>query len=148
MTPLFSIILPTYNCAHVIWKAVQSVIAQSEPSWELIVVDDGSTHCTVRLLEEFHEPRIRVTAHDRRRPSAARNHGLALAGAPFVAYIDSDNTWHADFLAVMRAAIGTAGGSVLWYCGQHLTLWERTRAGRWTRVRERAIPRAQYMLDD
>ena len=57
MNPLFSIILPTYNRAYVLWKAIQSIFAQTEPRWELIVVNDGSTDCTLRLLEELRDPR-------------------------------------------------------------------------------------------
>jgi len=54
MKPLVSIILPTYNRAHILWRALQSVLAQTEPRWELIVVDDGSTDYTHRLSEKFH----------------------------------------------------------------------------------------------
>jgi hypothetical protein len=148
MTPLFSIILPTYNRAYVLWKAVQSVVAQTEPRWELIVIDDGSTDSTARLLEEFHEPRLRRVAQARRGPSAARNRGLTLARAPFVAYLDSDNAWRPDFLAAMRDEIGRDDDAVLWYCGQVMTLWERSREGEWRHVRTRPEPRAQYDLDE
>jgi glycosyltransferase involved in cell wall biosynthesis len=65
LPPLFSIILSTYNRAYVLWRAILSVLAQTEPRWELLVVDDGSTDDTPRLMEEFHDPRIRTlpTAH-------------------------------------------------------------------------------------
>jgi glycosyltransferase involved in cell wall biosynthesis len=53
MKPLFSVILPTYNRAYVLWKAIQSVSVQIEPRWELSVVNDGSTDCTLRLLGNF-----------------------------------------------------------------------------------------------
>ena len=94
--PLFSIIMPTYNRAYVIWKAIQSIIHQTLSTWELIVVNDGSTDCTLRLLEEFHEPRIRAITTPNCGPSAARNAGLAIAQAPYIAYLDSDNSWLPD----------------------------------------------------
>src|SRR5438067_1214020 len=100
MTPLFSVIVPTYNRAYVLWRALLSVLAQTEPRWELLVVDDGSTDDTSRLLEEFRDPRIRVVTTPNRGPSAARNQGAQLAQARYLAYLDSDNTWRPEFLAV------------------------------------------------
>lgn len=131
MQPLFSIIMPTYNRAYVIWKAIQSIINQSEPRWELIVVNDGSTDCTLRLLEEFHEPRIRWVTTPNQGPSAARNLGVTHATAPYLAYLDSDNTWHPYFLMVMGEAIAAQPHAVLWYCNANTTFWERTDDGKW-----------------
>lgn len=131
MDPLFSVILPTYNRAYVLWKAIQSVIAQTEPRWELIVVDDGSTDCTLRLLEEFRDPRLRVITTANRGPSAARNQGLAVASAPYIAYLDSDNVWHNEFLAIMLESIQQQPQAVLWYCNANTTFWERTAEGEW-----------------
>src|SRR4051812_38606117 len=92
-TPLFSIILPTYNRAYVLWRAIESVLAQSEAHWELLVVDDGSIDDTRRLMEEFHDSRIHTVKTDHHGPSAARNLGWQKTQAPYVAYLDSDNTW-------------------------------------------------------
>ena len=148
MEPLFSVILPTYNRAYVLWKAVQSVVAQTEIRWELIVVNDGSTDCTLRLLEEFHDARIRALTVTNRGPSAARNRGVELARAPYIAYLDSDNTWHANFLETMQRSIEENGENVFWYCGQNTTVWERTEEGRWAFVSQSATPRAQYSYED
>ncbi len=71
MKPRVSVILPTYNRAHILWRAVQSVLAQTDARWELIIVDDGSTDCPHRMLEEFRDPRISIVATDNRGPSAA-----------------------------------------------------------------------------
>ncbi|MEZ4861734.1 MAG: glycosyltransferase family A protein [Caldilineaceae bacterium] len=131
MQPLFSVILPTYNRAYVLWKAIQSVIAQSEPRWELIVVNDGSTDCTLRLLEEFRDPRLRVITTANRGPSVARNQGLVVAAAPYVAYLDSDNVWHREFLAVMLESIQRQPQAICWYCNANTTFWERTKEGEW-----------------
>ena len=148
MEPLFSVILPTYNRAYVLWKAIESILAQTEPGWELIVVNDGSTDCTLRLLEEFHDPRIRVLSLSNLGPSAARNRGAEIARAPYIAYLDSDNTWHTNFLEVMREAIGKDGENVLWYCGQNSTFWERTEEGLWAVISQSPEPRAQYSYHD
>jgi glycosyltransferase involved in cell wall biosynthesis len=147
MTPLVSIVLPTYNRAYVLWRAIQSVLAQTEPRWELIVVDDGSTDDTRRLLEEFRDPRLRVVGTENRGPSAARNAGGRLAGAPYLAYLDSDNAWRPGFLSTMLDAIRRAPG-VLWYCGQRTTIWRRDEAGAWALEEARDEPRAPYGVDD
>ena len=148
METLFSIILPTYNRAYVLWRAVQSVLAQTEPRWELLVVDDGSTDATALLIEEFQDPRIRLFKTMRRGPSAARNHGARHARGAYVAYLDSDNTWPAEFLAVMRPAIERHTDGALWYCGQHTSIWRRTADGARTLERESIEPRAQYTAED
>lgn len=146
--PLFSIIIPTYNRAYVLWKAIQSVLAQSEARWEIIVVDDGSTDCTLRLLEEFRNERIRVLSISHQGQSAARNRGLEVAQAPFIAYLDSDNTWHPNFLEVMRQAIEQNPACVLWYCGQNSTIWERTENGEWLLISQQAEPRKQFITEE
>lgn len=148
MKPLFSIIIPTYNRAYVLWKAVQSVAAQTESRWEIIVVNDGSTDCTLRLLEEFRDERIRVLTVEHRGASAARNRGLQLAQAEFIAYLDSDNTWHPRFLEIMLAAIRQDETRVLWYCGQNYTVWERTQSGEWLLISQTAEPGKQFSAEE
>ena len=148
MKPLFSVIIPTYNRAYVLWRAVQSVLAQTESRWEIIVVDDCSTDCTLRLLEEFRDPRIRALTVSRQGAAAARNRGLEIARAPYVAYLDSDNTWHPDFLKIMLEAIQQDEEFVLWYCGQNYTVWERTEDGQWFLVSQSAEPGRQYTSEE
>jgi glycosyltransferase involved in cell wall biosynthesis len=148
VSAIFSIILPTYNRAYVLWRALESVVAQTETRWELIVVDDGSTDGTARLLEEFRDDRIRSVKTSNRGPSAARNRGLEIARAPYVAYLDSDNTWHANFLEVMGRAVSEDDGAVLWYCGQNTTVWERSADGVWSLIARKAEPRRQYAARD
>ncbi len=148
MTTLFSIVLPTYNRAYVLWRALESVLAQTEPRWELLVVDDGSTDDTHRLLEEFRDPRIRATTTSNRGPSAARNEGARLTHAPYLAYLDSDNAWLPEFLAVMLDAVSRRPAGVLWYCGQHTTVWRRAATGARALELTRDDLRAQYTVDE
>ena len=146
--PLFSIILPTYNRAYVLWRAIESVLAQSETRWELLVVDDGSTDDTRRLMEEFQDTRVRVMTTANRGPSAARNLGGRFTHAPYLAYLDSDNTWHTKFLQTMLEAIESYPTKVLWYCGQHTVMWRRAPDGLWKIEQESDDLRAQYSVDD
>ena len=148
MQPTVSVILPTYDRAYVLWKAVQSVLAQTYGEFELIVVDDGSTDCTSRLLEEFRDARIRELETPNRGPSAARNAGLELAEGEFVAYLDSDNTWKEGFLGHMLAAAQAEDSNMLWYCGADITFWERSERGTWSIAERWREEREPYDLDD
>lgn len=148
MQPVVSIILPTYNRAYVLWRAIRSVLAQTEARWQLIVVDDGSTDCTPRMLEEFRDPRITTVRTDNRGPSAARNIGLQQAAGEFVAYLDSDNVWHPDFLEEMLAPAKQRPDDTLWYCGATVTFWERDAGSEWRLIERVDEPRRQYSLED
>ena len=96
MTPEVSVIIPTYNRRAMLLEAIDSVLAQSTPAFELIVIDDGSTDGTSenehlrRLAETI---RIRIDRIDHRGPAAARNRGVAIARAPLIAFLDSDDLW-------------------------------------------------------
>ncbi len=99
-----SVIIPTYNRAHLIGRAVRSVLAAVEPGDEVIVVDDGSTDGTAELLRSFGD-RIRCLRGPHRGCGAARNAGIAAARNPLVAFNDSDDEWAADKLRLQRALL-------------------------------------------
>ena len=109
MNPEVSVIIPTYNRRAMVLDAVASVIAQRDVVFELIVVDDGSTDGTFELLRTnfADDARVCLTSIPRRGPAAARNYGVAIARAEFVAFLDSDDLWMpaklARQLAFMRA---------------------------------------------
>lgn len=98
--PSVSVIMPVRNRAGLVSAAVESVRRQTLQSWELIVVDDGSTDATPEVLDALaaEDPRIRVVRQAWGGVCAARNAGLAAAVAPIVAFLDSDNAWRPDFL--------------------------------------------------
>lgn len=93
MTPFFSIIIPTYNRAHLISKAIESVISQTFKDWELIIVDDGSTDNTKELIYFYqeNEPRIRYIFQENAERSAARNKGIENSIGKYVCFLDSDD---------------------------------------------------------
>jgi len=97
----FSIILPTYNRCYVLWRAILSVINQTYPYWELIIIDDASSDETEKLMAQFSDPRIKYFKLKKNKgPAGARNYGLNKAQNELIAYIDSDNKWHEEFLEV------------------------------------------------
>lgn len=112
--PLVSVIVPTKDRAALLPAALDSVLAQTYPHWQLVVVDDGSTDGTAELLERYaQDPRVEVVHHaEARGVAAARNAGLARAEGHYVAYLDSDNTWYPDFLELMVRAMHRDGHRV------------------------------------
>ncbi|GAB0120229.1 hypothetical protein Acid7E03_43010 [Acidisoma sp. 7E03] len=98
--PAVAVILPTYNRRAILGDAIASVQAQSFRSWELVIVDDGSSDDLTVTLDPFlADPRIRMVRQPRGGAAAARNRGLVETSAPLIAYIDSDNVWYPNFLA-------------------------------------------------
>jgi glycosyltransferase involved in cell wall biosynthesis len=92
--PLVSVIIPTYNRAHLLQKAVASVLAQDYPALEIVVVDDGSTDDTITLLEQMNDPRIQVIKHSHcGMPALLRNTGVEQCGGEWIAFLDSDDEW-------------------------------------------------------
>jgi glycosyltransferase involved in cell wall biosynthesis len=95
--PRVSVIIPTFNRAHCVAGSIESVLAQTFQELEVIVVDDGSTDDTTAILERFGQ-RIRVIRQDNRGVSAARNAGIRVARATWIAFQDSDDMWHPEKL--------------------------------------------------
>ncbi len=93
--PLISVIIPTFNRAYCIGKAIDSVRTQTHQNTEILVIDDGSTDGTRDLIDRTYadDPRVRYVFHENRGVTATRNRGLALVRGEFVALLDSDDTW-------------------------------------------------------
>ena len=109
--PLVSVIMPTYNRAELIVQAVRSVIAQTVPDWELIVVDDGSTDDTVNKLQTLAEPRLKLVHEPHIGNSARlRNIGVAASRGDYLAFLDSDDLWLPSKLELqLQALLGKDG---------------------------------------
>jgi glycosyltransferase involved in cell wall biosynthesis len=90
-----SIIVPTHNRAHLLQRAVQSVVAQTHTNWELIIVDDASKDGTPAVIDRLKGGRIRALRNETARgPAGARNAGiLAAAATDFIAFLDDDDEW-------------------------------------------------------
>ena len=88
-----SVIIPTYNRRELVQRAIDSVLAQTHPVDEILVVDDGSTDGTGEALRARYGERIRYHRQDNAGVSAARNTGMALATGRYFALLDSDDLW-------------------------------------------------------
>jgi glycosyltransferase involved in cell wall biosynthesis len=96
-----SVIVPTYNRAGLLREAVASILAQSFGDFELIIVDDGSTDKTSDVIEGFRDRRIRRLLMEHcANLSVIRNTGIRNASGEFTAFLDSDDLWRDDKLAI------------------------------------------------
>ena len=102
----FSIIMPLYNKAPYVRKAVESVVGQTLANWELIVVDDCSTDGSAAVVEQIADPRIRIVRlEENGGVGAARNRGVAESTAHYICFLDADDWWEPTFLEEMASLI-------------------------------------------
>jgi len=104
MHPFFSIVLCTYNRARLLPRAIDSVLAQVEQDWELVVVDDGSSDDTPSVVQNYaaNDSRIRGVRHDNVGLAKSRNVGISLARGLFVTFLDSDDEYLPEHLQSRR----------------------------------------------
>lgn len=96
--PFFSIIVPTYNRAHCLFDNLKSIIDQTFESFEIIIVDDGSTDHTEQVVLEIANTKIHYFKTENKERSHARNYGLKMASGLYVNYFDSDDIMYTDRL--------------------------------------------------
>ena len=116
---LISVVMPCHNAAAYLEEAVSSVLGQSHPHVELIVVDDGSTDGSSEVLQGLaseNAGRITLLYQNRAGPFVARNLGLAHANGNYIAFLDADDTWHPDALRLLHGALEANQADVA-YCG-------------------------------
>ncbi|MDP2401446.1 MAG: glycosyltransferase family 2 protein [Actinomycetota bacterium] len=102
--PLVTVGIPTYNRAHLIGRALESLLAQKYGNWEAVIVDDGSVDDTTRVLSAYQDERIRVIAHEGNKGiTSARNTVLENACGEWVTYLSSDDEFVPHTLSAMMA---------------------------------------------
>ena len=98
--PRVSVIIPVYNSQATLAAAVESILAQTYRDFELIAVDDGSTDASREILSRYSD-RITILARANAGPAVARNAGVRVATGDLLAFLDSDDLWKPELLAVM-----------------------------------------------
>ena len=111
---MFSVIIPLYNKAAYIEKAVQSVLAQSFKDFELLIVNDGSTDNSLEVVQNFDDPRIRIISQENAGVSTARNNGVKAAKHELIAFLDADDWWANEYLDEMLRLVEKYPDAGLW----------------------------------
>ena len=112
---LISVIMPCFNAEKYLREAIKSVLQQTYPHVELVVVDDGSTDDSKNILRSYDE-RIVLIEQENRGPYPARNLGIKNSKGEFVAFLDADDYWHEDCLEELYSAINKSKAALA-YCG-------------------------------
>ena len=99
-----SVVIPLYNKAQTIGATLSSVLTQSIKDFEVVIIDDGSTDRSARIVRDTTDPRVRLIQQDNAGPSAARNRGIAVARGLWIALVDADDLWFQDHLETLIEA--------------------------------------------
>lgn len=117
--PYVSVVIPTFNHAKFLKKALDSVVAQTFQNWEAVVVNNFSTDNTIEVVNSFADPRIKLFSFSNNGVIAAsRNHGLKEAAGDFIAFLDSDDVWYPNKL---QKCVEQASADYQFIC--HGELW-------------------------
>ena len=102
-----SVVIPAYNRASTIAVTIESVLRQTRPVLEVVVVDDGSIDATADVVRSFEDPRVRLISQANRGVSAARNVGIAAAAGDHIGFVDSDDLWLPGYAEAAMASLAT-----------------------------------------
>ncbi|CAN5567103.1 hypothetical protein BH20ACI3_BH20ACI3_43320 [soil metagenome] len=134
MTPRVSVIVPLYNKAPFVRRALDSIARQTFKDYEVIVVDDGSTDQGPEIVRAVGDERVRLITQANLGPGAARNRALPEAQGDLIAFLDADDEWQPNYLAEVVDLLDAAGEEVASAtCGyftepsnkSHTTMWQR-----------------------
>jgi glycosyltransferase involved in cell wall biosynthesis len=117
MSPSISVIIPTYNRAHIVPEAIDSVLAQTYGDFEIIVIDDGSTDVTATVLQRRYGEKITCIRIKNSGLPAARNAGIKAARGQYIAFLDDDDEWLPEKLTLQMQLLQNNSGVGLVYCG-------------------------------
>lgn len=121
---IYSVIIPTYNRAHCIQDAINSVINQSFEDFEIIVIDDASTDNTDAVVRNIKDDRIKYYKNEENvGQSASRNSGASIAKGNYLCFLDSDDLWENDYLSSFYKQINISPNVSCFYC------WLNTEKG-------------------
>lgn len=123
---LVSIVMPCYNGERFIDETIKSVLSQTYPDWELLVIDDGSNDNSARIVAKYAqgEPRIHLIQQKNAGSAAARNNGIRLSKGQYLALLDSDDIWLPGFLDSQVRFISQKGAVCV--CSSYLRIDEQS----------------------
>ena len=118
---MISVVIPLYNKEQSIAATIQSVLAQTYTDYEIIVVDDGSTDNSLKVVQErvseLENERVRIIHQENAGVSAARNKGILESKGKYIAFLDADDLWAPNYLATLAALIADFPNAGLYSLG-------------------------------
>jgi hypothetical protein len=114
LTPRWSIVVPLYNMRGTIGRTVESIIAQTERDWELLVVDDGSSDGSAGIVGAFDDHRISLIKQQNAGEGAARNRGIEAARGSLITFVDADDYWAPVHLENLQGLVDEFPDAVLY----------------------------------
>lgn len=124
--PLVSIMMPVFNAERFIASAVDSIVSQTFTDWELIIINDGSTDGTSKVLDQYKDDRIRVLQQPNSGEAVARNHALQLVRGKYLAFLDADDQWLPEFLQELTTEVRSRPDVEGVYCdGYHIDVQDK-----------------------
>ncbi|MGZ3606738.1 MAG: glycosyltransferase family 2 protein [Syntrophales bacterium] len=121
--PLVSVVIPTYNRALYVNKAIDSILNQTFTDYEIIVVDDGSTDNTKEALKQYQD-KIKYIYQENSGVSTARNTGIKNSTGPWLAFLDSDDTWRPEYLSTQMERTSRLPEICMQTTDCHKAVWE------------------------
>lgn len=115
--PLISVIMPCFNAEKHLLASISSVFDQTYPNLELIVVNDGSTDNSLKILQNVNHNRLHILNQNNAGVCHARNQGILLANGELIAFLDADDTWHPECLNKLYQSLLNDKSAALAYCG-------------------------------
>jgi len=111
---MFSVIIPLYNKEKSVCETINSVLAQTYPHFEIIIVNDGSTDNSLSVVENINDKRIKIFSIENKGVSYARNYGVEKAQFEKIAFLDADDLWETSFFEEMNQLINDFPDASLW----------------------------------
>lgn len=115
-SPLVSVVIPAFNAEKTIKKTLESVLNQSLHNIEIIIVNDSSTDSTAALISEYDDARIKLFHHNAGNTSKSRNKGIQNASGEYIAFLDADDLWLPNKLAMQLQALQQSNTAKVAYC--------------------------------
>lgn len=131
MSPLVSIVLPVYNCEKYLRECIDSILAQTYNTWELVIIDDGSTDASPNICDEYarSETRIKVFHQSNSGVSYSRNTGIEASSGQFIVFCDSDDYLEPEYLeTLLQTARDHPSYEHIWCCFQTVSGSDRENA--------------------
>ena len=125
-SPVFSIVIPTYNRAHLISKTIESVLLQSFADFEVLVIDDGSSDNTEEVVSLYKDQRLHYLKKENGERGAARNFGFAKSKGLYVNFFDSDDLMYPNHLKAARELVALKGNPEWFHLGYDFKLSDGT----------------------